>query len=89
MSFADNFVGTLKNWAEAIAVKGATFEVFYAGANSAAGGVSPVTAAVKPAVKKLGTIGVVTATATDLAMRAGCRIANDPNAMRAYTLNPF
>ena len=88
LGFANNFWRTAKNWAEVITVKGATFEVFYAGANSAAGGVSPVTATLRPVVGKLGTIGIVTASSADVAARAGCRIGNDPNAMRAYTLNP-
>ncbi len=38
---------------------------------------------------KAGGYGLLAASTADLAMMTGCRLANDPNAMKAYTVNPF
>jgi RHS repeat-associated protein len=83
LSFTDNFVSTAENWIEAIAVKGATLGAFFNGANYAAGGVSPVTATVKPIVADAATGGIMLATGVDAAARSGCFYGANPD------LNPF
>jgi RHS repeat-associated protein len=91
LSFVDNTWDTAKNWTEAILTKGAYFKIMQVAGQSAtpAGETTYVTTVVKPAVGKAATMGTILATVTDLALRAGCRIANDPRAMSAYTGNPF
>jgi hypothetical protein len=90
-SFVDNAWDTAKSWAEAILTKGTYVKIMEVAGQSVtpAGETTYITTVVKPAVGKAATMGMVLATVTDLASRSGCRIANDPNAMAAYTANPF
>src|SRR5579859_2951621 len=71
-SFADDFVNAGENWTEALIVKGVILATFFKGANSAAGGVSPVTATLKPLVGRSGTVGILAATAADGLARGSC-----------------
>jgi RHS repeat-associated protein len=90
LSFVDDFGRTLKSWAEVIGTKGAYWKIMEIAGQSVtpAGETTYVKTVAKPIVGKVGTVGLVLATSADLSARAGCRIANDPRAMTAYTLNP-
>jgi len=78
LSFYDDVKGTAENWAEAFAVKGAIVGSFFNGANYAAGGISPVTSALKPVVGTLGGIGISAATITDFSARSLCLAGSMP-----------
>jgi RHS repeat-associated protein len=72
LSFADDLWDTGKKWGEAIALKGIIFGALTAGANSAAGGVSPVTSGTKWFFKKASPIGITAASLADLGARSAC-----------------
>jgi RHS repeat-associated protein len=78
LSFVDDFKGTAENWLEAITIKGIILGAFFKGANTAAGGTSIVTTAVKPVLADLGMAAVAGATVADAAVRSGCRQAAQP-----------
>lgn len=78
LSFKDDFVGTSEEWLLALGVKGSVLKAFFGGANSAAGGISPVTTFTKGLVEEAGIAAVSMATAADAAVRSGCNAEANP-----------